>query len=86
VVLPIKIHHNQALPAECRDQCWEMYALIDENARDSDMPRQVQGDRKMYRPAGPITIHYGAAAVRVRHHGRALQRLAHVRATRGSHV
>ena len=78
---------QQALQTRARsDQCWEMYALIDDSGRDSDMPRQAQRGRDTSRPAGAIAIRYGAAAARVRQHRRALQRLAHSRATGGAHV
>ena len=50
------------------------------------MPRQAPEGRDTGLPAGAIAIRYGAAAARVRQHRRALQRLAHVRATRGAHV
>jgi hypothetical protein len=66
------------------DQSWEVDSLIDVCGRDSDMPHPAQGDRHTCGPAGAITIRYGAAAARVRQHRRALQRLAHVRATRAA--
>ena len=54
---------QQALQTRARsDQCWEMYALIDDSGRDSDMPRQAQRGRDTSRPAGAIAIRYGAAA------------------------
>ena len=78
---------QQALQTRARsDQCWEMYALIDDSGRDSDMPRQAQARRKPGLPADALTLFYGAAAARVRQHRRALQRLAHVRATKGTHA
>jgi hypothetical protein len=66
------------------DQCWEMYALIDENARDSDMPQRSPEARPPGLVVGASARFYGIAAARVRQHRRALQRLAHVRATRGA--
>jgi hypothetical protein len=78
---------QQALQTRTRaDQCWEMHDLIDERGRDSDMPRQAPASRETGLPAGAIAIRYGAAAARVRRHRRALQRLAHVRATRAARV
>ena len=76
---------HQALQTRARaDQCWEMDALIDDRGRDSDMPRQAQASRKPELSADAIACFYGVAAARGRQHRRALQRLAHVRATRGA--
>jgi hypothetical protein len=65
-------------------QCWELYELIDDWSRDLDMPHHVPAGR----PAGLLagaSVHFaGMAAARGRWHRRALQRLAHVRATRGA--
>jgi hypothetical protein len=66
------------------DQSWELHELIDACSRDADMPRQVPADRPPALLAGASAHFYGMAAVRVRRHRRALQRLAYVRATRGA--
>ena len=66
------------------DQSWELYELIDAWSRDPDMPRQVPAGRPPGPLAGTSAHLYGVAAARVRRHRRALQRLAHVRATRAS--
>jgi hypothetical protein len=77
---------QQALQTRAQsDQCWEMYGLIDDRGRDSDMPRQAQEDRDTSLPAGAIAIFHGAAAARLRQHCRALQRRAHVKATKRAH-
>jgi hypothetical protein len=72
---------HQALQTRA-DQCWEMDALIDDSGRDSDTPRQAQVRRKPRLSADAIALFHGAAAARGRQHRLALQRLAHVRATR----
>jgi hypothetical protein len=66
------------------DQSWELYELIDACSRDPDMPRQVPASRPVELLAGGSSHFYGMATARVRRHRRALQRLAHVRATRGA--
>ena len=66
------------------DQSWELYELIDAWSRDPDMPRPVSAGRPPGLLAGASAHFYGVAAARVRRHRRALQRLAHVRATRGA--
>ena len=65
------------------DQCWELYELIDAWSRDADMPRRAPAGRPAgsWRHERPLLR---GAAARVRRHRRALQRLAHVRATRGA--
>ena len=74
---------QQALQTRARaDQCWEMYVLID----DSRHAAPGASARKPGLPADALTLFYGAAAARVRQHRRALQRLAHVRATKGTHA
>ena len=63
---------QQALQTRARaDQCWEMYALIDDSGRDSDMPRQAQARREPRLPADALALFYGEAAARVRQHRRA---------------
>jgi ribosomal protein L21E len=64
------------------DQCWELHALIDDWSRDADMPHHVSEGRPSGLVAGVSTSFYGMATARGRRHRRALQRLAHVRATR----
>ena len=64
------------------DQCWELHALIDDGAWDADMPHRVSEGRPSSLVAGASASFYGMAAARGRRHRRALQRLAHVRATR----
>ena len=64
------------------DQCWELHALIDDWSRDADMPHRVSEGRPSSLVAGESASLYGMAAARGRRHRRALQRLAHVRATR----
>jgi hypothetical protein len=64
------------------DQCWELHALIDDGSRDADMPSRGPQARPSGLVAGVSVRFYGMAAARVRQHRRALQRLAHVRATR----
>ena len=64
------------------DQSWELYERIDAWSRDADMPRRAPADRPPVLLAGASDHFYGVAAARVRRHRRALQRLAHVRATR----
>ena len=66
------------------DQCWELHALIDDWSRDADMPQRAAEGRPSGLVAGASANFYGMAAARVRRHRRALQRLAHVRATRGA--
>ena len=66
------------------DQCWELHELIDDWSRDADMPHRVPEGRPSGLLAGASAHFYGVAAARVRRHRRALQRLAHVRATRAS--
>jgi len=66
------------------DQSWELYELIDACSRDPDMPRQVPAGYPPELLAGASAHLYGVATTRVRRHRRALQRLAHVRATRGA--
>ena len=66
------------------DQSWELYELIDACSRDPDMPRRAPAGRPPGLLAGASAHFYGMAAARVRRHRRALQRLAHVRATRGA--
>ncbi|HEY5871120.1 MAG TPA: hypothetical protein VI542_37045 [Candidatus Tectomicrobia bacterium] len=68
------------------DQCWERHELIDTCSRDPDMPRRGPADRPAELLAGGSAHFYGVAAVRVRRHRRALQRLAQVRAVRGAQV
>ena len=78
---------QQALQTRARaDQCWELHELIDACGRDGDMPRQAQERRARGRPRDTSAIHFGVAMARVRRHRRALQRLAHVRATRAARV
>ena len=64
------------------DQCWELHALIDDWSRDADMPHPVSEGRPSGLVAGVSTSFYEMAAARGRRHRRALQRLAHIRATR----
>ena len=69
------------------DQCWELHALIDDVEPGQRTCRAVArraGTSGLL--AGASASFYGAAAARVRQHRRALQRLAHVRATRGAHM
>jgi hypothetical protein len=66
------------------DQSWELYELIDDWSRDPDMPSRGLAGRPSGLVAGASAHLYGVAAARVRRHRRALQRLAHVRATRGA--
>ena len=68
------------------DQCWELHALIDDWNRDTDMPQRGADGRPSGLVAGVSASFYGRAAARVREHRRALQRLAHVRATREAHA
>jgi hypothetical protein len=68
------------------DQSWELYELIDAWSRDADMPRRAPAAHPAGLLAGASTHFYGVAAARVRRHRRALQRLAHVRATRAARV
>ena len=68
------------------DQCWELHELIDDWGRDADMPHRVPEGRPFGLLAGASASFYGMAAARVRRHRRALQRLAHVRATRAARV
>ena len=68
------------------DQCWELHELIDAWSRDADMPRRAPEGRPPGLLAGTSAHFYGVAAARVRRHRRALQRLAHVRATKGAHA
>ena len=63
------------------DQCWELHARSDDWSRDADMPQRVSEGRPPGLVAGASASFYGRAAVRVRQHRRALQRLAHVRTT-----
>jgi hypothetical protein len=65
------------------DQCWKLHGLIDDWSRDADMPRRGLEGHPSGLVAGASAHFYGVAAARVRRHRRALQRLAHVRATRG---
>jgi hypothetical protein len=74
--------HTRALA----DQSWELYELIDAWSRAADMPRRVPAAHPPELLAGASAHFYGVAAARVRRHRRALQRLAHVRATRGAHA
>ena len=53
-------------------------------SRDPDMPRRAPADRLPGLLAGTSAHFYGVAAACVRRHRRALQRLAHGRATRGA--
>jgi hypothetical protein len=64
------------------DQCWELYELIDACSRDPDRPHGAPAHRPPGLLAGTSAHFYGVAAARMRRHRRALQRLAHVRATR----
>ena len=74
---------QQALQTRARaDQSWELHALIDDWSRDADMPHHVSEGRPSGLVAGESASFYGMAAARGRRHRRALQRLAHVRATR----
>ena len=66
------------------DQSWEQYELIDDWGRDTDMPSRGPAGRPPGLLAGASTYFAGMAAARVCRHQRALQRLAHVRATRGA--
>ena len=66
------------------DQCWELHELIDDWSRDSDMPHRALESRPHGPVAGARVSFYGMAAARVRRHQRALQRLAHIRATRSA--
>ena len=68
------------------DQCWELHELIDDWSRDADMPHRGPGGPPSGLLAGASASFYGMAAARVRRHRRALQRLAHVRATRAAQV
>ena len=68
------------------DQCWELHALIDDWSRDADMPQRVADGRPSGLVAGASASFYGMAAARIRQHRRALQRLVHVRATKGAHA
>ena len=75
---------QQALHTRARaDQCWELHARIDDWSRDADMPQRV-ADGCLSGLAGAIALFPGVAAARERQHRRALQRLAHVKATRGA--
>ena len=74
--------HTRALA----DQCWERHTLIDDWSRDADMPQRVAEGRPSGLVAGASASFYGMAAARVRQHRRALQRLAHVKATEGAHT
>ena len=74
---------QQALQTRARaDQSWELHALIDDWSRDADMSHHVPAGRPAGLLAGASVHLYGMAAASVRRHRRALQRLAHVRATR----
>jgi ribosomal protein L21E len=76
---------QQALQTRTRaDQSWELHALIDDWSRDADMPHHVSEGRPSGLVAGVSSHFYGMAAARGHRHRRALQRLAHVRATRGA--
>jgi hypothetical protein len=78
---------QQALQTRARaDQSWELDALIEDSSRDSDMPRCAPVGRPPGLLRGTSAHFYGVAAARVRRHRRALQRLAHVRATREAQV
>ena len=68
------------------DQSWELYELLDDWSRDADMPHRGAVGRPSDLVAGASASFYGIAAARGRRHRRALQRLAHVRATRTAHV
>ena len=65
------------------DQAWELSELIDACRRDPDKPRRVPADPPPDRLAGTSAHLYGMAAARAPA-WRALQRLAHVRVTRGA--
>ena len=67
------------------EQSWELAELIDACSRDPDMPHQVPEGCPSGLLAGACAHCDGVAAARVRRHRRALQRLAHVRATREAH-
>ena len=74
---------QQALQTRARaDQCWELHELIDAWSRDTDMPHRALEGRTPGLLADASASFYGRAAARVHRHRRALQRLAHVRATR----
>jgi hypothetical protein len=76
---------QQALQTRARaDQCWELYARIDDWSRDADMSQCGAVGRPSGLVAGASASFYGIAAARGRRHRRALQRLAHVRATKGA--
>jgi hypothetical protein len=76
---------HQALQTRAwADQCWELQRLIDACDWDSNMACQTQERRDRCLPAGAIALFHGAAAARMRQHRRALQRLAHGRATRAA--
>ena len=78
---------QQALQTRARaDRCWERHALIDDWSRDADMPQRVAEGHPFDLVAGASASFYGRAAARVRQHRRALQRLAHVKATKGAHT
>ena len=68
------------------DQCGELHERIDDWSRDADMPQRGSEGR----PSGLVAVvsasFYGMAAARVRRHRRALQRLAHVKATERAHA
>ena len=68
------------------DQCWELHARIDDWSRDADMPQRGAEGRPSGLVAGASASFYGIAAARVRRHRRALQRLVHVKATKGVHA
>ena len=68
------------------DQCWELHELIEAWSRDTDMPHRALEGRTPGLLADASASFYGTAAARVRRHRRALQRLAHVRATKGAQV
>ena len=74
--------HTRALA----DQCWERHTLIDDWSRDADMPTACCGGPPLRSRGRRERQLYGMAAARVRQHRRALQRLAHVKATEGAHT
>ena len=66
------------------DQSWELYERIDAWSRDADMPGRAPADCPAGLLAGASAHFYGIATARVRRHRRALQRLAHIKTTRGA--
>ena len=68
------------------DQSWERYELVDDWSRDADMPSRGPASYPPELLAGASAYFSAMAAARVRRHRRALQRLAHVRATRAVQV